>query len=447
MAGSATRPNVVLVHWHDVGVHLNTYGIKSVTSPVLDALAEEATRFDRAFCTTPLCSPARASLMTGRYPHSNGMNGLATRGHSYFSGERGLNLLLSDAGYRTALFGIQHEAADPASLGYNEFYRTGNGETRAHPVAERFGAWLEGAAARDQPFFASVGFIETHRPYPKELYDFDDPDTVQVPPYLPDNEWTRDDLAAFQGAIRVADEAVGRILASLDEHGLSDDTWFIFTTDHGPGLPGGKSSLFDPGIQVALIQRYPRGWDAARGPEERFFSHVDMVPTILERLGLPVPANVEGVSQASAITDRSVASARSEVFAEKTFHNHYDPMRCVRTDTHKLIASWEERPWLVLPPGIEGCATRYGYGYGYLRHRPPVELYDLRTDPVERHNLADDPEHVDLRTALHAQLTTWQEQTGDPLLNGPILQPPWPRWAQFGAIERSPAVANQVTAQ
>jgi len=187
-----------------------------------------------------------------------------------------------------------------------------------------------------------------------------------VPAYLPDNEWTRDDLAAFQGSIRVADEAVGRILASLERHGLAEDTWFIFTTDHRPGFPGAKSSLFDPGLQVALIQRYPRAWDVAPGAEERLFSHVDLVPTVLERLGLPVPANVEGVSQASAITDRSVAAARTALFAEKTFHNHYDPMRCVRTATHKLIVSWEERPWIMLPqtsrapPPAGGTATTGG---------------------------------------------------------------------------------------
>ncbi len=69
---SLSRPHIVLVHWHDLGVHLNTYGVRSVTSPVLDALAGEGTRFDRAFCTTPLCSPARASLMTGRYPTARG---------------------------------------------------------------------------------------------------------------------------------------------------------------------------------------------------------------------------------------------------------------------------------------------------------------------------------------------------------------------------------------
>ncbi len=433
---SPSRPHIVLVHWHDLGVHLNTYGVRSVTSPVLDALAGEGTRFDRAFCTTPLCSPARASLMTGRYPHSTGMNGLAHRGHSYRPGERELNLLLSDAGYQTALFGVQHEAADAAELGFDETYNLHGEKRRAGNLADRFDAWVGAAAADDRPFFASVGFIETHRPYPPELYEFDDPDAVEVPAYLPDNEWTRDDLAAFQGSIRVADEAVGRILASLERHGLAEDTWFIFTTDHGPGFPGAKSSLFDPGLQVALIQRYPRAWDVAPGAEERLFSHVDLLPTVLERLGLPVPANVEGISQASAITDRSVAAARTAVFAEKTFHNHYDPMRCVRTATHKLIVSWEERPWIMLPPDIESSATRRGYGDDGWRHRPPVELYDLTTDAVERHNLADHPAHDELRAGLHAQLTAWQEETCDPLLDGPVPQPSWPRLAQFGAIDR-----------
>jgi arylsulfatase A-like enzyme len=436
MAGSSERPNVVVVHWHDLGVHLNTYGVGSVSSPVVDALAAQGTRFDRAFCTTPLCSPARASLMTGRYPHSTGMNGLAHRGHAYQRGERELNLLLGDHGYRTALFGVQHEAATADELAFDETFNTADDQRRAPLVAERFEGWLAGAAQEDRPFFASVGFIEVHRPYRPEWYEFDDPDEVVVPAWLPDNEWTRDDLAAFQGSIRVADAAVGRVLAALERHGLADNTWLIFTTDHGPGMPGGKSTLFDPGLRVALIQRYPRAWGAAPGADGRLFSHVDLVPTVLDRLGLPVPETVQGVSQAAAIGDPGAPSVRSEVFAEKTFHNHYDPMRCVRTRRHKLIMSWEERPWLVLPPGIEHSATRFGYGDRWLRHRPPVELYDLDADPVERHNLADNLANADLRDELRARLTTWQQATGDPILEGAIPQPPWPRWAQFGAIER-----------
>lgn len=126
------------------------------------------------------------------------------------------------------------------------------------------------------------------------------------------------------------------------------------------------------------------------------------------------------------------------MFAEKTFHDHDDPMRCVRTDSHKLIVSWEERPWLVLPPDIESSATRYGYGDRFLRHRPPVELCHLRSDPDERHNLAQDAGNGQVRDELPEVLTQWQQRTADPLLDGPITQPPWPRLAKSGAIPGLP---------
>lgn len=428
------RPNIVVLHWHDLGRHLGTYGVGSVTSPALDALADSGVRFDNAYCTAPLCSPARASIATGRYPHSTGMHGLAHRGFGYQPGERRLPAYLSEAGYRTALLGVQHESDDPQTLDYDEVIAAYGSDRHAPRVAAAAETWIADAAAGDQPFFAMIGFVEVHRPYPPERYEPDDPSTVDVPGWLPDNEWTRDDLAAFQGCIRVADQAAGRVFAALDRAGIADDTWVIFTTDHGPGFPGGKSTLYDAGIGVALIQRFPAGWGVPPGPVERLFSHVDLVPTILDRLELPVPATVQGVSHAAWIADPAASPARDRIYAEKSYHNHYDPIRCVRTASAKLIRSYEERPHLVLPPGIERCATRFGYGDEHLRHRAPVELYDLDIDPYERTNLAADPAYANLRQDLADNLTRWQQATGDPILDGPIPGAPWPRMAKFGAL-------------
>jgi arylsulfatase A-like enzyme len=206
------RPNILLVHWHDLGRHLGTYGRRGVPSPHVDRLAGQGLRFDNAFCTAPLCSPARGSLFTGRYPHDNGLLGLAHLGWEYRSGVRTLPGLLGDAGYRTALAGMQHESSDPATLGFQELFalRTNHLEREyCDGVTDAATAWLARAAAGDRPFFLCVGFEEVHRPYPTDRYRPDDPREVEVPPFLPDNEWTRDDLASFQGCIRVADAAVG----------------------------------------------------------------------------------------------------------------------------------------------------------------------------------------------------------------------------------------------
>lgn len=413
---------MLLVHWHDVGRHLGAYGVRA-PSPVVDRLAGEGIRFDRAYATAPLCSPSRGSIFTGLQPQAHGLLGLAHHGWRYAEGVRTLPALLSGQGVRTALAGMQHESTDARTLGFGELLAQDCG-SRCDPVADAAAAWLRDAAGRDDPFLLTVGFDEVHRPYGQ--YPPDDPAAVDVPPYLPENPWTRADLAAFHGAIRRADAATGRVLDTLDATGLGDDTWVIVTTDHGIAFPRAKSTLYDAGIGVALVMRPPRAWPAARAATQRPYSHVDLVPTVLDALGLPVPDGLHGVSHAPLLHGRDAPPPRDAVFAGKTYHDVYDPMRCIRTDGYKLIRSFEERPVLTLPLDIAASPTARGYGSDWLRHRPPVELYDLTDDPWERRNLAGDPSTVSIQAELVERLTRWQLDTGDPLLDGPVPPPAAP---------------------
>ncbi len=423
------RPNILLVHWHDVGRHLGTYGQPTVSSPRLDRLADEGTRFDGAFCTAPLCSPARGSLFTGRYPHSNGVMALAHLGWEYHPEERTLPSYLGDAGYHTALIGLQHESRDPTSIGFDQVTQIGGPEQYCVPVTDLAVEYLHDRAAQRRPFFLTVGYFETHRPYPAGPdrrvgeYDHVDPDEVEVPAYLPDNEHTRRDLAGFHGSIALADEQTGRVLDALEEVGLADDTWVIFTTDHGVAFPRAKSTLFDPGLEVALIMRLPAGWQRPRGPCSELVSHVDVVPTVLEMLGLDVPDRVQGRSFAGWFDGDH--EPRTEIFGEKNYHDvdQYDPVRCVRTATHKYIRSYEDRPRLLLPGDIEQSPTREGMGDAHLAPRAPEELYDLTADPHEQRNLAGDDEHETVRRELAGRLDAWRRETVDPLLDGPIPAP------------------------
>lgn len=420
------RPNVVLVHWHDLGTHLWTYGAAGVSSPEVDRLADEGVRFDSAFCATPLCSPARSALMTGRYPHDNGIIGLQHHGWEYGKDVRTLPMLLRDAGYRSANFGMQHESLDPARLGYDEVYEAREPTTgwqRADTVVDEASTWLSAPERRQEPFLAVVGFFEVHRPYPPEIYPPDDPAGVVVPPFLPDNADTRADLAAFQGSIRVADRAVGRLLDTLRSQGLLDKTWVVFTTDHGMAFPGGKSTLYDPGIRVSLILRPPDGADYRRGPTARLAAHVDVVPTLLGLAGARVPDDVSGISHVDWLRGSELATPRVNVFAEKTYHDAYDPMRAVRTGRWKYIRNWVPGPRLVLPLDIEASQTRAGMGNAHLAPRADVELYDLADDPVERTNLAGTPELAEIETDLSQRLEQWQQDTNDPLLAGPTAAP------------------------
>ncbi|HEY9409613.1 MAG TPA: sulfatase [Jiangellaceae bacterium] len=415
------RPNVVLIHWHDVGTHLGAYGHTDVTSPAVDRLAAGGLRFDRAFCTAPLCSPARGSLFTGRYPHTNGLMGLVNRGWEYRPGERTLPAVLSDLGYRTALIGQQHESHDPSSLGFDEVFPWPPGESRCGPVAAKAVEWLD--AVPVEPFFLTVGFFETHRPYPADEYPPVDPASVEVPPYLPDNHHTREDLAAFYGSIRIADAATGRVLDAIDRAGHTDSTLVLFTTDHGIAFPRAKGSLYDPGIQVALVARPPGGWDVEPGASPGLVSHLDVLPTLVELAGGKVSSAVQGVSFASVLRGEP-GTPRTEIFAEKNFHDEYDPMRCIRTDRFAYLRNLEPGTPPRLSGDIERSPVRRGLGGDHWVPRPAEELYDLRVDPWQSHNVAGEPEYAMVRADLAARLDRWMRDTDDPVLTGPVSGPP-----------------------
>jgi arylsulfatase A-like enzyme len=190
-------------------------------------------------------------------------------------------------------------------------------------------------------------------------------------------------------------------------------------------FPRAKSTLFDPGLEVALIMRFPSGWRAPPRVHADLVSHVDVLPTILEMLDLPVPDRVQGRSFAGWLRGEGSHTPRDEVFGEKNWHDvdQYDPVRCIRTRTHKYIRSYEERPTLLLPGDIETSPTRRGMGDAHLAPRASEELYHLSVDPHERRNLAADPEHEDVRDALAGRLEAWRYETADPLLAGPLPAP------------------------
>ena len=300
------RDNVLIVHWHDLGRYLGVYGHADVSSPRLDQLAAEGILFTRAHATAPLCSPSRGSLFTGRYPQSNGLLGLAHHGWEYRTGVRTLPHLLAESGWYTALFGMQHETSSPSRLGFEEFDVS---NSYCEYVVEQSTRWL--ANPPRQPFLLTAGFFETHRPYPRDRYEPADADTVAVPDYLPDTGEIRQDLAEFYGSITVADAAVGQLLDTLAATGLDRSTWVVFMTDHGPALPRAKSTLYDAGTGIAMIVRPPLDTGVAPRVYDDLFSGVDLVPTLLDLLGVDIPAEVDGMSHASNLLKPAAEQARA----------------------------------------------------------------------------------------------------------------------------------------
>nr|WP_281352429.1 sulfatase [Phytoactinopolyspora alkaliphila] len=413
-----------MIHCHDVGTFLSCYGMRSVASPHIHRLAEESVVFDRAFSTAPLCTPARSSLFTGLSPHVNGLMGLAHAGWRYRAGVQTLPELLEREGYHTTLVGLQHEHPDPTVLGFGEVRGIGF-LPRALPVADEAERWLRDRPERRRPYFLTVGMWEAHRPWRREDYPPVDPGGIEVPDFLPDNEHTREDLSGFFGAIRQLDEAVGRVVHAVDRFGDPENTFIVFTTDHGSAFPRAKGTLYDPGVQVPLIVRPPKGWSGSPGRRSRLVSHLDLVPTFMELAGGEPSDRWEGRSLVDDLRGADGDDGRA-VFFQKTFHDTYDPMRAVRTSRYKLIRNFTEGPRLVLSKDIEESPTRRGMGDAHLAPRPPVEVYDLQDDPAEQRDVAALPEFADLVAELSGRLDQWMARTGDPLLSGTVPPPPRP---------------------
>jgi len=431
-----SSPNVVLIHAHDLGRYLGCYGT-DIDTPAIDEFAANGALFENHFVTAPQCSPSRGSLMTGRHPHVNGLMGLAHGDWELHDDERILPHYLSDAGYETHLFGLQHISQDTDRLRYDQIHSEGNlypgvapsvhQVNRAENVASVVASFLD-RGAFDTPFFASIGVFECHRVeeetgrfgFHGERYDGDDPDAIQPLAYLPDRPGIRHDLAEMRGMVYAIDDAVGTILDALGAAGLADETVVVFTTEHGIAFPRAKGSCYDAGIEAALVLRVPGIADDGRRYDE-LLSNVDVLPTLLDLVGADVPDEVGGRSFLPLLTDGEY-EPRERVFAEMTWHDLYNPVRAIRTERYKYVRSFWRLARVYLPRDIfaseAGREVRETY---CVPTRPYEELYDLRETPREDENVASEPRYQDVRESLSRQLYEWMDATDDPLLDGPVV--------------------------
>ena len=421
----SARPNILMMTCHDLGQHLGCYGVETVQSDAIDRLAAEGCRFGNYFATAALCSPSRGAMLTGRYPQTNGLMGLTHTPWlwSLKPGERHLASLLSEAGYHTTLVGFQHVTRDdPHTLGYYDVVEAGRlAPQKASSVVEI----LQHQKPTDPPFFLKVGFHEVHRRFDSGGVQPDSEKGVYVPPYLAATDVMRNDLAALQGSIKFMDAGVGEILSGLEQTGLAENTIVIFTSDHGIPYSGAKASLFDPGIEVPLIVRWPVGGLVGGKVHSQLMSNVDFLPTLLDLVGVPIPENVQGVSAAKMLRGESEEPIRDAVFAQRLSQPLRDNIsRCIRTERYKLIRYFDSGRTVIKPVDVDPQAVaehverprRDGT-------RPIVQLFDLEADPIEYENLAQDDRYADLVRELCDRLWRWMEEVGDPILGGPLRTP------------------------
>jgi N-sulfoglucosamine sulfohydrolase len=427
------RCNILYLHSHDTGRFIQPYGY-AVATPQLQRFAEQGVLFRQAFCAGPTCSPSRAALLTGMYPHSNGMLGLAHRGSRLNDYSRHLSSFLKEHGYATALFGIQHEAHGELvnELGYDAM----NTDAIPDAVVRNATAFMEQPLSR--PFFMSCGFFLTHRTGRGIQWHNDgdsptgDPRYVRAPAPLPDTPEVRRDIADFAVAAGRLDTAIGAILDALDKNGLAENTLVIITTDHGIAFPRMKCNLTDHGTGVMLMLRGPAFAEATAGNPGGFtggkvldalVSHVDIFPTLCEVIGLPKPDWLQGRSLLPLLNGE--ASIRDEVFSEVNWHAAVEPMRAVRTARYKYIRRYNPETGLVRPNCDDSVSKNELVAAGWnKRSLPAEEFYDLLFDPSEAHSRVDDPGYAAEVADLRERLDRWMLETNDPLLTDRLE--PWP---------------------
>ena len=409
---AADAPNIIWFVGDDIGPkELGCYGHPTIKTPAIDRLAAEGVRYVNAFVTTSSCSPSRCSFLTGKYPHATGAEDL----HDPLPAAQIIlpEILREKKGYHTGVVGKFHlgSAARPKF-------------DRVRPGVASWKDFLDDRP-KDRPFFLLVGFHDAHRPFDRGCVDPPTrPQDVTVPPYLPDIAEARDELAAFYDEIRRMDRVIGQVADRLARDGLADNTMLVFFGDNGPPFARAKTTLYDSGIATPLVIRWP-GRARPGLVQHGQISVVDLVPLTLAALDLPIPADVQGVSQLGSLDD-PLWAGRRYVFAERNWHDLDDHSRAVRTLRYKYIRNrlpgraLENSADSIVAPLFQKMRRMRDAGTLTRRQmllfrdpRPSEELYVLDEDPWEFHNVAADPAYAGVLARLRTRLDRWVDETND----------------------------------
>lgn len=432
-ANQRKQPNILIFNGDDLGPMLGCYGDRYAHTPNMDQLAATGVRFSTAWVSQASCSPSRSSMYTGLFPHQNGQIGLAHHGYAMHREYPTIVTVLKNAGYRTAVVGkfhIEPKSACPFDVQFtdSEICSKQRDVTRMAEVADQFIG-----ECGDQPFYLMVNWIDPHKPFTDQLNGLPaDPvklvDVATLPHLQLDSPKLRKDTAGYYNCVARLDVGVGMIMDVLKKHGKLEDTVVIVIGDHGPPFTRSKCSCYDTGMRIPMIVNYPAA--AQRGiVRNEMVCTVDLLPTICELTGQPAPPDLAGQSFAPLLMGKAVPW-RQYMFGEYNSHGRtsFYPRRTVRNERYQLIENLMHGTSNPVH-GVDGCSafneglkpqykdTPVGRAYACYANPPRYELYDLSKDPYELVNLADDPDHQQIRQPLIAQLDQWRKQTNDPFLD------------------------------
>lgn len=457
---AAPVPNILFILTEDQGGHLSYLGTPGLETPNMDRIARQGVYFERAYVNYPVCSPSKANIYTGTYAHTNGM---ISNTHNFFVpadqlnpgqlnnpiykrvriGDRFTTLteIFEAEGYYSGVSGKLHVSPNE-KFPYDEWFKK-NEKGRTLQM-------IRNAQEVSKPFFFFANIQAPHRPFRNSdnVKIGVDPAEVDLPAFLPDTPIARQDWAEYLDFVEIADKQLGDVLAAVEEAGEMENTLVILMGDHGPAYHRGKMSLYQFGLNVPFAIAGPGIPQGIRTKE--MISGVDVMATLMDLLGLPIPSSSQGESVASVVLGQHGATGRQNVFAEIIHQGQSTDNgmqeRSVFDGRYKLIyrenahkprdVNSDLKYWVFETPGgarlpwhnrvydeVVKQKDSFPLQYKLLTKidpqtygvkLPKFELYDTENDPNEFNDLSDDKDQRELLIKLKSTLKKWLNQTNDP---------------------------------
>lgn len=415
---SADRPNIIVfiaddISWDDFGI----YGNKDVQTPNIDKLGREGIRFDNTILTTSSCSPSRISIMTGRYPHNTGAAELHTEPRREF---KSIASQLRNKGYHTGQAGKWH-MGELLRKGFDVVHDKGaengdGGEDMWVPSIQQ--------RDRDKPFFFWFAAVDAHRPWGENRFAGSHlPDSLEIPETLVDDKPTRKDIAQYYDEIKRFDYHIGKVVQTLKDEGIYDNTLLFIMADNGRPFPRDKTRMYDSGLRTPFIAHWPNKLKA--GSSKSLISAIDLAPTILDVCGVEIPESFQGSSFKKLLSEPD-SDFRRYAFGEHNWHDHEAHERVVRTPDFLYILN--SRPQFpnqgpadalnsssfrsLQMVKADGTLTEVQYDV-FLEPRPGEELFKISEDANQYNNLVSNKEYNATLEALRKVLQAWMLETAD----------------------------------
>jgi N-sulfoglucosamine sulfohydrolase len=428
------KPNILLCIADDWSLHAGVYGDSLVKTPNIDRIAKQGVVFKNAFCASPSCSPSRAAILTGRYPHQleEGGNLWGTLPVKYpnytqILEKNGYDVAMERKGWGPGNFevgGYQRNPAGYAVKNFEEFWQK-------HP--------------KDTPFCYWFGSQDPHRPYTKGIGSKlgVNPTLIKVPAWMPNTPDVQNDILDYYYEIQRFDRELGEIIEKLKQSGELENTIIVITGDNGMPFPRAKATVYDGGSNIPLIISWKNHIKPQPQIVETFVSLLDLAPTFLEAVKLPISAEMKGKSLMPYLKNKSQVH-RNEVFIERERHANVRkgdrsyPVRAIRNKDFLYIRNYAPDLYPAGDPNEYFAVGKYGdvdaspskdlilndtltyqkyFQLAFVK-RPMEELYDLRNDPDQLNNIANKVNYKKQKWFLSQKLTDWMKQTQDPRLQG-----------------------------